>query len=65
MKVTKLRTNTRLQSQMLDYILRVIDSKGKVIEAWRFKGYSGHSMWDEETFFKRRYPISEGYSIEW
>jgi hypothetical protein len=65
MKVTKLRTNTRLQSQMLDYILRVIDSKGKVIEAWRFKGYSGHSMWDEETFFKRRYPSSEGYSIEW
>jgi hypothetical protein len=50
---------------MLDYILRVIDSKGKVIEAWRFKGYSGHSMWDEETFFKRRYPISEGYSVEW
>jgi hypothetical protein len=65
MKVTKLRKNSKLQSKMLDYILRVIDSKGKVVEAWRFQGYSGHSMWDEETYFKRRYPKDQGFSIEW
>ena len=65
MKVTKLRTTTKLQSKMLDYILRVVDSKDKVVEAWRFQGYSGHSMWDVETSFKHKYPKSKGYSIEW
>lgn len=65
MKVTKLPVTTKLQSQMLDYIMRVINSKGEVVEALRFRGYSGTAMWDEESFIRVKYPKSQGFSIDW
>ena len=65
MQVIKLPITTKLQSKMLDYILRVFDSQGNVVEALRFKGYSGHSMWDEEYFIKTQYPKEKGFTIDW
>ena len=65
MEMTKLPNDTKLQSEMLNYILRVINAKGEVVEAWQYKGYSGHSMWDSEKFFKDMYPKEKGYTIDW
>jgi len=63
--VTRLPNDTKLQSQMLEYILRVLDKEGKVVEAWKYKGYSGHSMWDVESWFYQAYPKKDGYTIDW
>ena len=64
-KVIKLPKSTKLQSQMLNYIVRVINSKGKVVEAWQYEGYSGHSMWDIVCDFRHAFPQEKGYTIDW
>jgi hypothetical protein len=50
---------------MLNYILRVMDEKGEVVEAWQYKGYSGHAMWDVESDYKTLFPKESGYTIDW
>ena len=64
-KVIRLPNDTKLESQMLNYILKVMDEKGEVVEAWKYKGYSGHAMWDVESDYKRLFPKESGYTIDW
>jgi hypothetical protein len=64
-KVIRLPNDTKLQSQMLNYILKVMDEKGEVVEAWQYEGYSGHAMWDVESDYKRLFPKEKGYTIDW
>lgn len=64
-KVTQLPLNTELQSQMMDYIIRVFDKDGNVVEVWRYQGYSGHSMWDVEAGFRHEFPKERGFTIDW
>jgi hypothetical protein len=64
-KVIRLPNDTKLESQMLNYILRVMDEKGEVVEAWQYKGYSGHAMLDVESDYKTLFPKESGYTIDW
>lgn len=64
-KVNKLPLDTKLQSQMLNYIVRVIDSKGEIVEVWQYEGYSGNSMWDIVCDFRHAFPKEKGFTIEW
>jgi hypothetical protein len=63
--VTKLPANTEIQSQMLDYVVRIYDANNEIVEVWRYEGYSGNSMWDEERHFYKLYPKHKGYRIDW
>jgi hypothetical protein len=64
-KIIRLPNDTKLESQMLNYILKVMDEKGEVVEAWQYEGYSGHAMWDVESDYKRLFPKESGYTIDW
>ena len=64
-KIIRLPNDTKLESQMLNYILKVIDEKGEVVEAWQYEGYSGYVMWDVESDYKRLFPKESGYTIDW
>ena len=64
-KIIRLPNDTKLESQMLNYILKVMDEKGEVVEAWQYEGYSGHAMWDVESDYKRLFPKENGYTIDW
>lgn len=42
-----------------------ISLNGKVIKTVEYKGMSGTAMMDESFHWRRQYPASKGYSIDW
>ena len=49
----------------LEYVVNVY-KKGWFILAYRYTGYSGNAMMEEVKYLREsKYPIAEGYTLEW
>jgi hypothetical protein len=66
MTIETLNTPTKaIPFSCLEYVVNVYRNNEFVV-AYRYTGYSGNAMMEEVKELRiRKYPISEGYSIEW
>lgn len=49
----------------MEYVVNVYKD-GEFVLAYRYTGYSGNAMMEEVKYLREsKYPIAEGYTLEW